>query len=64
MLLLQFAALLSLALLGLAGQHGARLNRIHHNAGALAKRDAGDVMLHKRITSSKWTYYDAETGSA
>ena len=43
------------AILGVcANPHGAHLNR--HQG--IAKRAAGNVQLHKRFSSARWTFYD------
>ncbi|KAG6888492.1 hypothetical protein C0995_007918 [Termitomyces sp. Mi166 len=50
-------ALLSLVLpLGALG-HSPRGN-VHTRHHQLAKRAAGDVELHKRFSSARWTFYD------
>jgi len=51
--LLGFLAILPLAVW--ANMHGS----VHQNRhAALAKRSPGDVQLHKRFDSARWTFYD------
>lgn len=64
-----FSTLLKLSLLALAlpiatlaGYHGNPImNRYPHG---IAKRAEGHVQLFKRVSNSKWSFYDAETGNA
>ncbi|KAJ3504014.1 hypothetical protein NLJ89_g8160 [Agrocybe chaxingu] len=61
-----FAKLLSLSLLSLLpitafASHGNPLLNRHHE---IAKRADGHVDLFKRVSNSKWSYYNVQTGNA
>ncbi|CAA7265416.1 unnamed protein product [Cyclocybe aegerita] len=61
-----FAKLLSLSLLSLLpitafASHGNPLLNRHHE---IAKRAEGHVDLFKRVSNSKWSYYNVQTGNA
>lgn len=61
---MQFLTLLGAAASLLVTGASAAVHGLHSDHHGLARRVPGDMQSWKRVSNSKWSYYDTETGNA